>query len=116
MTRCGEQNELFIVNSLFGDRSPAGISRNLHLAAVRLFGFTRRLRAVAYAQNKSFASSVVLVLDLLWGPTVAARVTPAARFGRSLSLPPMSDALCLEQSFSSSSSSFSFSICSGGQP
>jgi hypothetical protein len=31
---------------------------------------------------------VVLVLDLLWGPTVAARVTPAARFGRSLSLPP----------------------------
>jgi hypothetical protein len=35
-------------------------------------------------------------------------VTRAARFGRSLSLPALSVALCLEQSFSSSS--FSFSI------
>jgi hypothetical protein len=47
------------------------------------------------------------------GSTVVARVTRAARFGRSLTLPPLSDAPCLEQSFSSSSSS-SFSICSGG--
>jgi putative copper export protein len=30
---------------------------------------------------------VVLVLDLLWGVNRSARVTPAARFGRSLSLP-----------------------------
>jgi hypothetical protein len=31
---------------------------------------------------------VVLVLDLLWGGNRSARVTRAARFGRSLSLPP----------------------------
>jgi hypothetical protein len=41
-----------------------------------------------------------------------ARVTRAARFGRSLSLPALSVALCLEQSFSSSS----FSVCTLGQP
>jgi hypothetical protein len=43
------------------------------------------------------------------GITRSARMARAARFGRSLSLPPLSAALCLEQSFSSSSS-FSFSI------
>jgi hypothetical protein len=31
---------------------------------------------------------IVLVLDLLWGVDRGARVTPAARFGRSLALPP----------------------------
>jgi hypothetical protein len=31
---------------------------------------------------------VVLVLDLFWGINRSARVMPAARFGRSLSLPP----------------------------
>jgi hypothetical protein len=41
------------------------------------------------------------------GITRSARMARAARFGRSLSLPPLSAALCLEQSFSSS---FSFSI------
>jgi hypothetical protein len=39
---------------------------------------------------------VVLVLDSLWGSTIAARVTRAARFGRSLALPPF-DALSLAQ-------------------
>jgi hypothetical protein len=40
---------------------------------------------------------LVLVLDLFWGINRSARVTRAARFGRSLSLPALSLALCLEQ-------------------
>jgi hypothetical protein len=39
---------------------------------------------------------VVLVLDLFWGINRSARVTPAARFGQSLTLPPLSVALCLQ--------------------
>jgi hypothetical protein len=60
MTRSGERNEGFIDGSVLGDGSLAGIFWALHLAAVRLLGV--------------HASS--------------GGVTPAARFGRSLSLPP----------------------------
>jgi hypothetical protein len=88
MTRCGEQNELFVVNSVFGGRPPAGIFRDLHFAAVRLLGFTRRPRVSLLCSEQILLVIVVLVLDLLWGSTVSARVTPAARFGRSLALPP----------------------------
>ena len=58
---------------------------------------------------------VVLVLDLLWGVN-RSRAGDARRPVRTEPLPTaLSVALSLEQSFSSSSS-FSFSICSRGQP
>src|SRR5271156_1502995 len=104
MTRCGERNKRFIDDLIFGDGPPARILWVLHLAAVRLWGFTRRPRTARETPVRTeplptslerrsklkailLVVVVVLVLDLLWGNR-SARVTPAARFGRSLALPP----------------------------
>jgi hypothetical protein len=111
MTRGGEQNELFIVSSVFGDRSPSGIFRDLNLAAVRLLGFTRRPRVSLMLRTHPSSS---FSFSICSRGVNRSRAGGARRPVRTEPLPTtLSDALCLEQSFSSSSS-FSFSICSRG--
>jgi PAS domain S-box-containing protein len=53
MTRCGERNERFIDDSVFGVGPPAWIFWALHLAAVCLWGFTRRPRVARAARVRT---------------------------------------------------------------
>jgi ABC-type Fe3+ transport system permease subunit len=67
-----------------GNRSRAGEARRPGSDGASRYPLERRsmLRTIL------LVVVVVLVLDSPWGATVAARVRRAARFGRSLSLPP----------------------------